>query len=98
MAHIYRQGDDQIRIAGQAGNEYPSLIQAEWRIYTYVNGISIGSGNGLAPNRRQAITWTNGHLLSIGPFGNFSSQNAFQNVVRETAVIKMSSDRRTICL
>ena len=26
----------------------------------------IDSGNGLAPNRRQAITWTNAALLSIG--------------------------------
>ena len=27
----------------------------------------IGSGNGLSPVRRQAITWTNADLLSIGP-------------------------------
>ena len=32
-----------------------------------------GSGNGLSPVRRQAITWTNADLLSIGPSGtNFS--------------------------
>ena len=28
--------------------------------------VSIGSGNGLSPARRQAITWTNDDLLSIG--------------------------------
>ena len=43
------------------------------RTYVSVNWISIGSDNGLAPNRRQAIIWTNAGLLSIGPFGtNFS--------------------------
>ena len=34
---------------------------------------SIGSGNGLSPVRRQAITWTNTDLLSIAPLGtNFN--------------------------
>ena len=38
-----------------------------------VNWVSIGSGNGLSPVQRQAITWTNAGLLSIGPLGtNFS--------------------------
>ena len=33
----------------------------------------IGSDNGLSPDRRQAITWTNAGLLLIGPLGtNFS--------------------------
>ena len=33
----------------------------------------IGSDNGLSPDRRQAIIWTNAGLLSIGPLGtNFS--------------------------
>ena len=33
----------------------------------------IGSDNGLAPNRRQAIIWTNDVILLIGPLGtNFS--------------------------
>ena len=42
-------------------------------IYASVNWVSIGSGNGLSPVPRQAITWTNGNLLSIGPLGtNFS--------------------------
>ena len=35
--------------------------------------VSIDSGNGLSPARRQAITWTNAGLLSIGLLGtNFS--------------------------
>ena len=36
-------------------------------------GVIIGSGNGLAPVRRQAITWTNDDLLLFRPFRrNFS--------------------------
>ena len=35
--------------------------------------IIIGSDNGLSPDRRQAIIWTNAGILLIGPFGtNFS--------------------------
>ena len=30
--------------------------------------LTIGSGNGLLPVWHKAITWTNAHLLSIGPF------------------------------
>ena len=38
-----------------------------------MNWVSIVSGNGLSPVRRQAITWTNAGLLSIGLIGiNFS--------------------------
>ena len=34
--------------------------------HIYVNGVSIDSGNGLSPVRRQAITWTNPGVLRIG--------------------------------
>ena len=34
-----------------------------------MNRAIIGLGNGLAPIRRQAITWTNAELLSSGPTG-----------------------------
>ena len=59
----------------------------------------IGSDNALSPDRRQAIIWTNDGLLLIGPLGtNFSEieieiltfsflENAFENVVYETAAI-----------
>ena len=30
-----------------------------YRIYASANWVGIGSGNGLAPGRRQAITWSN---------------------------------------
>ena len=52
-----------------------NLTHLPWcRIYLSVNWISIGSGNGLSPIRRQAITWTNAHLLSIGPWGTNCSE------------------------
>ena len=43
-------------------------------IYIYVSNLTIiGSDNGLAPGRRQAIIWTNAGMLLIGPLGiNFS--------------------------
>ena len=33
-----------------------------------------GSGNGLSPVRRRAITWTNASLLSIRPLGTYFSE------------------------
>ena len=60
-----------------------------------MNRVSIGSGIGLSPVRRQTITWTNAGLLSIGPLEtnsseiwieteNFSvNENAFENVICE---------------
>ena len=43
------------------------------QIYVSGSRVSFGSGNGLAPGRHQAITWTNADLLSIRPLGtNFS--------------------------
>ena len=41
--------------------------------------VNIGSGNGLSPVRRQAITRTNVDLLSIGPSGNKFQWNLIQN-------------------
>ena len=34
----------------------------------------IGSDNGLSPDRRQAIIWTNAGLLLIGPLGTYFSE------------------------
>ena len=65
-----------------------------------VNKLSIiGSDNGLSPQRRQAIIWTNAGILLIGPLGtNFSENlikiqtfslkaNMFENVVCEMLFI-----------
>ena len=47
-----------------------------WGRVTHIcvgNLTTIGSDNGLSPDRRQAIIWTNAGILSIGPLGiNFS--------------------------
>ena len=51
------------------------LISPECRIYASVNQVSLGSGNGLSPGRRQAITWTNAHVLSIRPSGIKFNEN-----------------------
>ena len=39
------------------------LVPHQW------TGSAFGSDNGLSPDRRQAITWTNTDLLSVGPLG-----------------------------
>ena len=72
-----------------------------------MNWVSIGSDNSLSPVRRQAITWTNADLLTIGTLGtkfseieikiqtfSFTSvhKNAFGNVVCETATILSRGD------
>ena len=44
------------------------------RIYESVNQLSIGSGNGLSPLRRQAITWTKAGWLSTGLLGTNLSE------------------------
>ena len=82
--------------------EYTWLyLLTHWGRVTHICVIKltiIGSVNGLAPERRLAIIWTNGGILSIGPLGTnfneilikihtFSQENAFENVVCETAAI-----------
>ena len=62
--------------------------------------IIIVSDNGLSTDRCQAITWTNAGILLIGPWGTklnewnfnqntniFIHENAFENIVCETAAI-----------
>ena len=39
-----------------------------------MNCVNTGSGNGLSPVRRQAITWTNADLSSIRPLGTSSNE------------------------
>ena len=48
--------------AGDSGNGLHSNIQLIILQHT-----NIGSDNGLVPNRRQAIIWTNAAILSIRP-------------------------------
>ena len=46
---------------------FVQLIEAEWRIYASVNFTIIDSDNGLSPDRRKAIIWTNAGILLIRP-------------------------------
>ena len=68
-----------------------------WRRVTHIcvgNLTNIDSDNGLSPDRRQAIIWTNAGLLLIGPLGtNFNEilieilTFSFKSVVCKTAAI-----------
>ena len=55
---------------------WEGVISTHWGRVTHicVNKLTaIGSGNGLSPERRQAIIWTNAGILLIGTLGtNFS--------------------------
>ena len=56
----------------------------------------IGSDNGLSPGRRQAIIWTNGEILLIGPLGtNFSEISIkIQTFSFKKMRLRMSSGKR----
>ena len=62
---------------------------------------NIGSDNGLAPGRRQAIIWANAGILLIGPFGtkfseNFIEIHAFS--FNKTHLNRSSDEWRPFCL
>ena len=51
-----------------------------WVAYIYVGKLNIiGSDNGLAPRRRQAIIWTNARMLLIRRLGTNFSEILFRN-------------------
>ena len=63
--------------------------------------IIIGSDNGLSPDRRQAIIWTNAGLMSIGPSRTYFSENLIkmQQFSLKNMHVKMSSAKwRLSCL
>ena len=63
--------------------------------------IIIGSDNGLSPDRRQAIIWTNAGLLSIGPLRTYFSENLIkiQQFSLKKMQVKVSSAKcRPSCL
>ena len=56
-----------------------------------MNWNKIGSGNGLSPVRRQAITWINTDLLSIEPYEQISVK--FESMSRLTFTGRFNSLR-----
>ena len=61
----------------------------------------IGSDNGLAPDRRQAIIWTNAGLLLIGPLGTNFSEILIEILAfsfKKTRLKVSSAKRRPFCL
>ena len=86
----------------QTGRYYPTILLTHWGrvMHICVSKLTIiGSDNGLSPNQRQVIIWTNAGILLIGPLGtNFSEifnwnscifiqENAFEDVVWKMAAI-----------
>ena len=76
-------GADCIKMGGwRAGKKWLSNISAvliHWGRGTHIHECvskltSIGSDNGLSPGRRQAIIWTYGGILLIGPLGTYFSE------------------------
>ena len=70
------------------------------RIYASVNWISIGSDNGLSPDRRQAIIWNNAAILLIAPLG--TNSNDIRIKIQNSSFMKVhlkgsSAKRRPFC-
>ena len=69
-------------------------------MYVSVNWVSIGSDNGLSPDRLQAIIWTNAGILLIGPLGTNFREIWFniQNFSFMKIYLKISSGKwRPFC-
>ena len=72
LGFLYRQYHFNLNKSWDGWKENSTPLQLinppnECRIYASVNLASLGSSNGLAPVRHQAITWTNAELMLIGP-------------------------------
>ena len=59
-------------------NNIFSLIYPGYWIYASVNWVSIGSDNGLAPGRRQAIILTNADIFTIRLQGTYFNEILFE--------------------
>ena len=62
---------------------------------------TIGSDNGLSPDRRQAIIWTNAGILLIGPLGTIFSEILIEILTFSLKKMRLkvsSAKRRLSCL
>ena len=66
--------------SGESRRKLHENSDAWWRLCSSVNWVIIGSGNGLSPNGRQAISCNNAVLLPTGSLGMTFNQN-FPNVI-----------------
>ena len=60
-----------------------------------------GSDNGLSPDRRQAIIWTNAGILFIGPLGTHFSENSIEMLTFSYTKVRLkvsSAKWRPFCL
>ena len=66
--------DLELHVTASQSSCYRNMSLTHWVTHICVSKLAIiGSDNGLLPDRRQAIIWTNAGLLLIGPLGtNFS--------------------------
>ena len=83
-----------------------TLISPECHIYTSVNWVRLGSGNGLLPIRHQAITWTNADTVNWTPRNKlwnqntkfFINENAIEHVVcKRAAILSGGDDLKIMC-
>ena len=79
-------------------------LLTDWGRVTHIcvgNLIIIGSDNGLSPDRRQAIIWTNARLLSIEPLRTYFNETLIktQQFSLKKMHVKLSSAKwRPSCL
>ena len=70
--------------------------------HIYVGNLTIiGSDNGLSPDRRQAIIWTNDGILLIGPLGTNFSEILIEILTFSFKKMRLkvsSAKRRPFCL
>ena len=70
------------------------------RIYALVNYVSIGSDNGLPPERRQTIIWSSADILSIIHQGIYFNDILFEIQICSFKKMRMnmsSAKRRPFC-
>ena len=72
---------DQNLIRLSTGQAHHGLFLTHWGRVTHIcvsKSTITGSDNGLSPDRRQAIIWTNAGILLIGPLGTNFSENLME--------------------
>ena len=88
-------------VAFQHGKSIPNTTSTHWGRVTHIcvgNLTIIGSDNGLSPERRQAIIWTNAGILLIGPTGTTFSEIEIHTFSFKEMHLKLSGKWRPFCL